>query len=424
MPIFLISLLPLLVFNKKLKAAMKQRLWDQKNRRAVKDRPVWIHSSSGEFEYSKPLIRKLKESHPNQTVLVTHSSPSYRKAIESFQGVDHVEILPLDTPSAVKSFLNHYNPKALLLARGDLWPEMLYQAHRMQIPSLLFSFNKKEKNFFLGLGDKVLHRILFHKLSDVFGVTQDDVIYIRALAEHAAKEPKGDARYDQVKYNISQNLKPLSEIFNEGTFKASLFNSAPMPVFVAGSTWPEDEAVLIESLSYLKPLPVKVIIVPHEPTTSHLKGLEAHLSHLNLRYKRYSECKDMLQVDILIFDQVGLLSHLYAYSDMALIGGSYKSKVHSVMEALGCGVPVIVGPMYKNNREAIEFNKIKISRHLSAVTPAKNATHLRNSILQLCTEFKTRKSEINNTIQKEFDSRLGASQKVFQWLEDRLNSTN
>ncbi|MCB0394319.1 MAG: hypothetical protein KDD25_07155, partial [Bdellovibrionales bacterium] len=97
-------------------------------------RPIWIHTSSGEFEYAKPLIRKLKEQNPKCLILVTYFSPTYKKNIESFKEVDFAVPSPFDTPSEVRKFLDYFNPAILLISRTDLWPEMLTQTRNRGIP--------------------------------------------------------------------------------------------------------------------------------------------------------------------------------------------------------------------------------------------------------------------------------------------------
>ena len=60
-----------------------------------------------------------------------------------------------------------------------------------------------------------------------------------------------------------------------------------------------------------------------------------------------------LKSQILIIDSIGLLSKLYFYADIAIVGGGFHDKgLHNILEAATFGVPVIFGNQYKKNPEA------------------------------------------------------------------------
>ena len=111
--------------------------------RAFSERPVWIHASSGEFEYAKPFITELKLRSPGVRQL---SLPILRRAslvrLRNFPGVDFSLPLPIDLPGPIRSFLIKLNPRAGFIARTDLWPELLHQAKARGIPLILFSVTK------------------------------------------------------------------------------------------------------------------------------------------------------------------------------------------------------------------------------------------------------------------------------------------
>src|SRR6185437_15712095 len=96
-PIVIVAVLFTKRWNKKLSQAYLIR----KHRQDIPafDRPpIWIHASSGEFEYARPVIRQLKAADPAQPIVVTYFSPSYASAIAATPGVDWSTPLPLDLP--------------------------------------------------------------------------------------------------------------------------------------------------------------------------------------------------------------------------------------------------------------------------------------------------------------------------------------
>ena len=133
--------------------------------------PYWFHCASGEFEYAKPVIRELKQKNPNCTVLVTYFSPSVAKAVHSHPEVDLACPMPWDTSKNWQQFIEHHQPKALLIARTDLWPMMIHWVHKKKIPSLLFSktVGKNRKGF-----ASLFSHPMMRKLTDIFCVTEED----------------------------------------------------------------------------------------------------------------------------------------------------------------------------------------------------------------------------------------------------------
>ncbi len=176
-------------------------------------------------------------------------------------------------------------------------------------------------------------------------------------------------------------------------------------MLVAGSTWSEDEAVLIPALApLLKANKLKLILAPHEPTPQHLKDLESQFKDQGLEIAQFSTASSWTSQPILLVDQVGWLAELYEWGDMAFIGGSFKKTVHSVMEALGAGLKTFVGPKHLNNREAIEFQKV-----LEAVVVVLDAEDLRAKIQ---TASLTELRDFKPRLKAEFAARLGATKKL------------
>lgn len=377
-----------------------------------KVRPVWIHASSGEFEYAKSLIRELKEQGPDIPILVTYFSPSYFKSIANTKGVDWHEPLPLDTQAATQSFIKLWKPKILLIARTDLWPELLFQCGRAQVPSILFSATfseKKVKSFF----SRQLLRLLIPLLDEVHVVSQEDQDKLTQITQYKNKHyVTGDTRYDQVHFRLT----------HPNALKLELKPAAGDSVLIAGSTWPEDEDVLLASLSsFVKSGQLRLMIAPHEPTNKHLANLEYRLSELGLQSLRYSQASQWTQNTVLLIDEVGILADLYSWGQLAFVGGSFRNSVHSVMEPLGSGSLTFVGPHHHNNREAIEFKKIPAiddaSKKLAAVYCLKMVEAIESSEqwtqkLKLWLSIPESHALISKQIAHEVLQKGGASKRI------------
>jgi 3-deoxy-D-manno-octulosonic-acid transferase len=103
------------------------------------------------------------------------------------------------------------------------------------------------------------------------------------------------------------------------------------------------------------------ILAPHEISEAHLRHLEAQMARRGLSSGRYSSAEPDRRRRVLLIDQVGVLAELYTWGQVAFVGGSFRRQVHSVMEPLAAGLPVVVGPFHHNNREALAYQKKNIN---------------------------------------------------------------
>jgi len=403
LPIALGLLAPLLfIFNKKFRAGIVLRLQNQKMNQNVSGPTLWIHCASGEFEYAKSILRHVKKTHPQTKILVSFFSPSYKAQIEKNPLVDYSQILPLDLAGPLQSFIKKYQPTALLIARSDLWPELLKQCHDHNIPTLLFSHTKSYARPLT----KVFEKTLYELLTDIYVVSASDQAALNEITSRPTTVA-GDTRYDQVLFRL-QTQSPHSKA---GILKDRRF-------FIAGSTWPEDEEPLINAL-ILTESSFDTVIVPHESTSEHLIDLERRIQEAGLKSVRFSQVQSWPEKTILLIDETGWLADLYAHCQFAFVGGSFKKKVHSVMEPLGASKPVIVGPFYKNNREAIEFSKVQLEPHVNAVSIAQNGDDLKNLLLKINQLQDLQSHKTAAIIQNEFIKKTGATQEIIKWLQHK-----
>lgn len=309
------------------------------------EKPFWIHAASGEIEYAKPVMRELKKRFPEIPILVTYSSPSAKAILEKIPEIDYWMPAPWEWSSVVQDFLSHWNPRALLFARTDVWPILADTVAKNKIPMILFSATFAENSSRLKGFGGALNGHAFNQLQAIHCVSAEDEANLSQLKVTAPIYVSGDTRFEQVFYRLAHpkalknNLMPAPEEF----------------IFIAGSTWPEDERVLLPALSQMQGIFLKSIIAPHEVNEEHLESLEEQIQALGMKSVRYTEATEWKPDEILIIDRTGILAELYTWADVAFIGGSFKKQVHSVMEALAAGLPVLVGPYHKNNREALYY---------------------------------------------------------------------
>lgn len=384
--------------------------------------PVWFHCASGEFEYIKPVIKKLKEARPDQKILVTYFSPTYADNIKTFKGVDMACPLPWDRWSSVKEFLLHHRPRCLLISRTDVWPELLHQCYSKGILTLLFSATLSEKS------SKVSHHVfraafrwMYSYISGVYCVSEKDKENFSKIVDPLNLHVIGDTRFDQVQERLKtpKNVRrELNPNFKQETFleKIHIKDKPFEPIFVAGSTWDEDEAVIIPAVNKVRKS-LRLMLAPHEPTPQHLEEIKYRFHALDWPYILYSEATHWPHETALIIDQVGILADLYGWGQMAFVGGSFRKTVHSVMEPLASGCLTFVGPYHQNNREALEFKNLKYEDTFF-VQEIQSSEQLHQKIVDATSLDFTKFQE---DLKTEMLKRTGASKAVVDWILSKIS---
>lgn len=337
-------------------------------------RPILIHSSSGEVEYAKALIRRLRTLFPNNPIVLSYFSPSAIRLIQGLD-VDDVVPLPFDSRRKIESFLDSLNPSLVLLARTDVWPDFVTQCRERQIPTVLFSATRS-KPFRGWLFAKWINLWRFNQLSLITTVSQADEMHFRRLGISTSVMVTGDTRYDQVIHRLGEKREIPVKIANDGR-----------RLGVLGSTWWDDDQIWIDALTDASLRQgFRWFWVPHEISLKKVQELTQQLKNSGFSVERLSETSTW-RADILIVDSVGYLADIYSRAGVAFVGGSFKQKVHSVMEPLAAGCPVLVGPFHDNSREALDFRKIEIAPGVKAVSVCENSEQIVEALRSLEPEF-------------------------------------
>ena len=344
-----------LFLPKKLKDSVKLKwTWPFSTPRPISS--ILVHAASGEIEYAKSLIRELLGQRQEQKIIVSFSSPSLLALYKEAPSEILLLPLPFDFYPWMLGFLSYYRVQSIYIARSDVWLGLAHASQTLNIPIYLFSVTQTA-------APSVYKKILYTPIKTLYTVSSKDREQFKATPYLWDKTiTLGDTRFDQVFYRLQQpsRLTPhLRRELESGT------------CLTLGSLWPEDEAVITSVLDGLIQSGYRVIWAPHEiPHHTALAFASFQSRFPKLRCQRLStllsEHQTTLQAknetdptlkafDLLWVDQIGYLAELYHYSVISFVGGSFKSKVHSVMEPLAAGNLVCVGPFHRNNREAIDY---------------------------------------------------------------------
>ena len=289
---------------------------------------IWVHCASlGEFEQGRPIIEALKKEFLTHKILLTFFSPSGYEVRKNYLLADYIFYLPWDTPSNAKHFINITRPVLVLFVKYEFWLNYTFELNKKNIPLLsVSSIFRPDQLFFRSYGG--FYRNILKKFSYFFVQNEESVKLLKSIHIQNCLQA-GDTRFDRV-YQI---VKQSEEISIAKKFKRDSI------VFVVGSCWPEDMDVLAPFINENR---IKFIIAPHETTESSLTYIEKMLEVKSIRYSLAHD-KNIDDYQVLIIDNVGMLSRLYSYGEFAYIGGAFGKGLHNILEAACYGVPIFFG---------------------------------------------------------------------------------
>jgi 3-deoxy-D-manno-octulosonic-acid transferase len=309
---------------------------------------IWFHSASlGEFEQAKPIIEKLKKE-KNENIIVTFFSPSGYENSKKYLYADVISYLPFDTKVNAQKFVDIVNPDLFIMMRYDIWPNLIWYLKESNIPAFLVDATmRKDSNRNLPI-IKSFHKSLYKDVTKILTVSKSDAEAFNDFdLEDDVVKVVGDTRFDRV-YQKSLEARE-KHLIHPDVLKNK-------KVLVAGSTWEQDEEVILKAFTKLAKYDEDVILIiaPHEPTLLHLEKIENEFEG-RLKTIRFSYLNDYTTERVIIVDSIGILLTLYTYADAAFVGGSFKQNIHNVLEAAVYGIPVMFGPKISGSQEAKEL---------------------------------------------------------------------
>lgn len=363
---------------------------------------IWFHCASlGEFEQGRPVIEKIKADFPGYDIFLTFYSPSGYEVRKNYPLAEFVSYLPLDSSENAKRFLDIVKPDLAFFVKYEFWHYYLAEMKKRHIPVLSISaIFRPDQLFFKPYGS--FYRQMLRCFDHIFVQNQ---VSKELLAKIGITQVSlsGDTRFDRVASLVSQRTEtPLAAKFQNG-----------QPTLVIGSSWPEDMDVLMPFINK-NSYNLKFIIAPHEISEENIQAIESATSLACIRYSQ-AQLSEADQYKVLIIDNIGLLSSLYAYGDYAYIGGAFGKGLHNILEAATYGVPIIFG-----SKSYGKFQEAKDLIALGGAFAIQNQDEL-SKVFQKLSQFSARTAagQINQTY---VESNTGATDKIMAYCQPILNS--
>jgi len=301
---------------------------------------VWVHCASlGEFEQGRPVMEAIKREMPQYKILLTFFSPSGYELRKNYDKAEWVFYLSWDTASNAKKWVEVVNPALVIFVKYEFWYHFSNELNKRSIPLIsIASIFRDEQLFFKSYGS--YYRNILRKFSYFFVQNYYSVDLLKSIGI-TNSTVAGDTRFDRV-FEIVKSADPLP------IAQAFKGNEKTM---VVGSAWPEDMAVLAPFINK-QGGHLKFIIAPHEVSETSLQQIEKMLLQKHVRYSQASN-RNIEEYQVLIIDNIGMLSKLYRYGEFAFVGGAFGKGLHNILEAACYGIPVFFGDKkYKKYQEA------------------------------------------------------------------------
>ena len=392
----------------------KAKLWvaGRKNPVFVRiESSVWFHFASlGEFEQGRPILEAMRNLHPEKKIVVTFFSPSGYEIRKNTPLADYVYYLPLDTARNARRFIDAINPEIVIFTKYEYWFHFFNEANKRNIPLYIVSgIFRPAQVFFKWYGG--FNRRILSLVSHFFLQDEASAQLLKGIGI-TNTSVSGDTRFDRVWAN-AQNPKvlPLIEQFKNGH-----------KLFIAGSTWPQDENILAKLVSQYPDW--KFIFAPHEIPEEKVNNLidllpqGKAITFSQLRTEAEGlKSGDFINQSLtsnnlqsLVIDNIGMLSSLYAYADVAYIGGGFGVGIHNTLEAAAFGLPVIFGPNYQKFNEAKELIAIKAGFSISNETELKDIV---NTLVNDEAFYNITRKKVFNYVKEN----VGATEMIMKYID-------
>ncbi len=394
------------LFSPKMKLFIRGRktVFDKlQNNIAASDSTVWFHCASlGEYEQGVPIMEAVKKLLPKHKIVVSFFSPSGYEVKKNSELADVIVYLPLDTTQNAKRFLSIVHPSLAVFVKYEFWPGYLFQLEKQKIPTLIVSalFRSRQAFFkpyggFMRKALKTFDHIFVQDLESKTLLTKLNISNCTI---------SGDTRFDRVSHQIEQS--------NTLDFMTD-FKGDSLCI-VCGSTWPEDESILLDYINKA-PKHVKFVIAPHKIEESKITSFRNKLNKSNLQYSEISANATqtntaLTKSTVLIVDTIGLLTKIFSYADIAYVGGGMGTTgLHNILEPATFGVPIIIGKNFRSFPEA--FKLWQMAGLFSVANPMDCS-----NILEKLVSDKSFRSKTGMIAGHFINSNTGATEKIMAYI--------
>ena len=363
---------------------------------------IWFHAVSlGEVISSQKIVKKLLKD--NKVILSVSTPTGLREAKRIYGQNLLVVYAPWDFSIFVKSFLNKFRPKALILFETEIWPSMIHACWKNNIPVILSNARLSESSYKKYEFTNVFINSTLNKLSLILVQSHEHASRFKALGINSDIIFKvGSTKFD---------------LESDNEFETSDINSCNDFILAASTHKGEDELIISSYLKLKEEFKdLKLVLVPRHPERANT--IKDILKSKNMESEISSDIKfNLNKHDVVVINATGLLNILYKRAKVSFIGGSLFSKYggHNIIEPAFNKSPFIVGPHMKNFEDVLSLFLKK-----DACIQLKSPLQLHDAFKKLLNNDELRTYMIDNAIRVVSENK-GSSNQQYKYIKHLIN---
>jgi 3-deoxy-D-manno-octulosonic-acid transferase len=379
---------------------------------------IWLHgSSAGEVAVLRPLVAMLERDHPGVPLVISAFTATGLAAARKLYARHRVVPLPVDLSFVVARFLGALNPRLLVVAESEFWPNLLSLAHDRGVSVVLVNGKMSAKSFRVHARTRLVSRVLANFSVLAVQTAEHAERFLALGAPRARLHVTGNMKYD---------LTPPVAAASVHELRAALRYEPRDVVVIGGSLHDREDEALLDAYvaARAKVAETALVIVPRYPADS--GTIEQRAAARGLAATRKSAIDAGAapapgRGGVLIVDTVGELSRLYAVADLAFVGGSLffrgaNKGGHNLMEPAVLGVPVLFGPYNFSFKETVEDLLAADAGRL-----VEDADELREAVVELVVDGDARRA-LGSSAQRVTEAGRGAASRNYTLLAESLRA--
>ena len=306
----------------------------------IEDDVIMVHGVSvGETNALENLVKTIRKEFPTSKIVYTTGTWTGQELAKKKLGeyTDLITYFPADFPCVLKKFFNKINPKRVLIAETEIWPNFAIECKKRGVKLYTINGRISDSTFKTYNMFRFVFKPFLNLYTGIFTQSTDDNNKFLQLGAN----PETTKRMNNLKFDVT---KP------ELNFE---FDKAGARVFLAGSTHQGEDEIALSTFKNLKKnhSDLKMIIAPRHLTR--VEEVKSLVEKYEFTYAQRSNGVSSLNgIDVLILDTLGELGKMYNFADLSFIGGSFnKTGGHNPLESIVFNKPVISGPSIHNFKD-------------------------------------------------------------------------
>ena len=315
------------------------------------ERPlIWLHAVSvGEVLAVTRLVKELESVLPGHLIVISTTTRTGQALARERLDSNRAFYCPLDLPWAARSYLNSLQPRLLILAETEFWPNLLHGCFSRGIPVAVVNARISNRSWPRYQRLRRLWRPLLSRLSRLLAQSQidaDRLLALGCLPDHVSVA--GNLKFDVRVAQESEATRWLKSM------------SAGLRFVVAGSTLEGEESALIDAWPRMLAADPQLVLVLAPRHPERFSAVGALLDKAGALWTRRSSwtsdssaaaraSRALRPGEIVLLDTIGELASVYSLASVAFVGGSLvPAGGHNPLEPAQFAVPIVMGPHYGN----------------------------------------------------------------------------